>query len=201
MHPPLLVVIASFTMAIFVTLLASGVTGSAMLPDTVTGLLSYVFFTSSFVLTYFRFQGVAFLRLFRWRGANRKLMVIFLSGLTAVYCFGVFAPAEIEPVDAEISVITSVILITGVVFTGPVFEELFYRGILFDGLLRKTGTWVASLVLSSLFALMHYPASLLYAGVFFIYGLLFCALKVKYKSLLYPLVLHISANLLLLTMS
>lgn len=201
MHPPLLAVIASFTMAVFATLLASGVTGNAMVPEPLTGLLLYVFFTSAFVLTYFRFQGVAFLRLFRWHGANLKLVGVFLSGLIGAYWFGAYVPAPVDASNAEVSLVTSVILIVGVVFTGPVFEELFYRGILLDAVKEKTGIITASLLSSSLFALLHFPVNSLYGAVFLLYGLIFCALRVVCKSLLYPLILHVCVNLMLLVVA
>lgn len=201
MHPPLLAVIASFTMAVFVTLLASGVTGSVMLPEPLTGLLLYVFFTLAFVLTYFRFQGVAFLRLFRWHGVNRKLVIVFISGVRGAYWFGAYAPTPVDASNAEVSLVTSAILIVGVVFTGPVFEELFYRGILLDAIKRKTGIITASFLSSSLFAILHFPVNSVYGAVFLLYGLIFCALRVVCKSLLYPLILHVSVNLVLLVVA
>lgn len=194
----MLSIFSSLTMGIFVTLLASNATPWLMLPADINALMLYQVFASAFLLTYLRFHGASLLRQFSWKGADCKLYGIFTLALIGVYCFSVFITNETTTTTAGVSAFITGSLVFGIIIIGPVFEELFYRGLLFDGIAKRRGTAVAALLSSTVFALIHFPQSLTYGFVFFIYGLIFCMLKVNYQSLLYPLLLHMFANMVIL---
>jgi membrane protease YdiL (CAAX protease family) len=81
------------------------------------------------------------------------------------------------------------------VFLGPIFEEIIFRGIIYK-LLKRTYSTLFSVFFSSLlFTLVHFN----YAGngiIVFVYGVLFCLMYFKTKSLLAPIVFHILINFL-----
>jgi membrane protease YdiL (CAAX protease family) len=79
----------------------------------------------------------------------------------------------------------------------PVFEELMFRGVLFLGLVRRTGFVPAALVSSILFAVVHTqydPWELISVGVF---GLACCWLTWRTGSLKSSIVLHMVYNALI----
>jgi len=82
------------------------------------------------------------------------------------------------------------------VVTGPVFEELLFRGAMFAALLRHWGIWVAAIVPSILWALLHlgYEPWLLasIAGS----GVVLAIIRLRSGSLYVPLCLHAAGNLL-----
>lgn len=76
----------------------------------------------------------------------------------------------------------------------PVVEEIIYRGIIFNQLLKRYSVGISIFVSSLLFALMH----LRFAGIayLFLYGLLLSFAYYRTKSILTPIVLHIFINLM-----
>jgi len=81
------------------------------------------------------------------------------------------------------------------VVLGPVFEELFFRGLLFGGLARSAlGAWPALALVSLLFAAAHFPKDLFYFGNVLAYGLLFAAARFATGSLYLAMGLHSAAN-------
>jgi len=82
-----------------------------------------------------------------------------------------------------------------VVFLGPVFEEILFRGLLFGGLARsRLGAWPALALISLLFAAAHFPKDLFYFGNILAYGLLFTAARFATGSLYLAMGLHSAAN-------
>ncbi len=149
----MLSIFSSFTMGIFVTLLASNATPWLMLPADINALMLYQIFTSAFVLTYLWFHGASLRRQFSWKGADRRLYGIFTLALIGVYCFSVFISNETTTTTVGVSAFITGSLVFGIIIIGQVFEELFYRGLLFDGIAKRSGTAVAALLSSKVFAL------------------------------------------------
>lgn len=82
------------------------------------------------------------------------------------------------------------------VVTGPLFEELVFRGAMFSALLRRWGIRVAAIVTSVLWGLLH----LGYEPWFVISvtgsGVVLAVIRWKTGSIYIPLVLHAAGNLL-----
>jgi len=80
------------------------------------------------------------------------------------------------------------------VLLAPVLEELIFRGIMLDGLLRKTSPLKAILLSSFLFALVHLnPWQFISAMVI---GLFAGWVYYRTRNLLYPMLIHITNNAL-----
>jgi membrane protease YdiL (CAAX protease family) len=91
------------------------------------------------------------------------------------------------------SIIIKAMTILTVVVIVPVFEEMVFRGFLQSTLRSATTPWTAVLVVSSFFALFHYPNYAHMPSLFF----LSCGLGYAYErsgSLLRPILMHIFFN-------
>lgn len=80
------------------------------------------------------------------------------------------------------------------VVLAPIFEELFFRGLIFNQLSKRINLWIAAGVSALLFALIHWSwpefISLFLAAMIYAY------LCNKSNSLIAPLVSHIGHNLI-----
>ena len=81
----------------------------------------------------------------------------------------------------------------------PIAEELLFRGLFFRKMREKWNFWVCTFVVSCLFVLIHYifKAHAMAALMPFVGSLLFCLSYEKTKSILTPVLLHISGNLII----
>ena len=97
------------------------------------------------------------------------------------------AMMSIESANLWLNLLTFVLL-------APVFEELIFRGIMLDGLLRKTSPLKAILLSSFLFALVHLnPWQFISAMVI---GLFAGWVYYRTRNLLYPMLIHVTNNAL-----
>ena len=80
------------------------------------------------------------------------------------------------------------------VVTGPVAEELFFRGALFATLMRRWGPWVAVIAPTILWALMHYQYEPWIIASIAGSGLVLAIIRWKSGSLYIPMALHTAAN-------
>lgn len=81
--------------------------------------------------------------------------------------------------------------------SGPVAEEIFFRGILF-GYLRRYGVIIAAVSSTLFFVLAHSTGGIPFTQI--IGGLLFCYFYEKTDSLLAPLIIHITGNMAMFTL-
>ncbi|MGN7414723.1 lysostaphin resistance A-like protein [Paenibacillus sp. SAF-068] len=72
----------------------------------------------------------------------------------------------------------------------PLYEELLFRGLLFSTLSNKYGTWLSLVISSVIFGLLHGDVFLATS----IFGLVFCCIFYKTKSLLPGILLHMIWN-------
>lgn len=86
----------------------------------------------------------------------------------------------------------SPILIIVVSVIGPILEEIIFRKIIFGTLYQKYNFWIAAIISSVIFALVHMEPEhvLLYSAV----GLTFAYLYIKTKRILVPIIAHVSMN-------
>lgn len=79
-----------------------------------------------------------------------------------------------------------------VAVVGPIAEEVFFRGFLQQALVRRIGTIKGVLLASFFFAAFH--VDIAYFAPLFLSGLLLGMLRVKFRSLWAPILLHIINN-------
>ena len=90
----------------------------------------------------------------------------------------------------------SILRVLAVSILGPIAEELIFRGMLFSRFSRtKMGAFGAIVLTSALWAVMHYFYSPGVIGVIFIGGLLLGAARHYSKSIVFPVLMHITWNL------
>lgn len=87
-----------------------------------------------------------------------------------------------------------ILLITQIIISGPIAEELFFRGFIFRLLRSKQNFWIASIISSAIFALLHQNAynfiPLLLLSIYLSY------IYEKTDSISYPILLHALHNFL-----
>ncbi|MBP5294391.1 MAG: CPBP family intramembrane metalloprotease [Lachnospiraceae bacterium] len=105
--------------------------------------------------------------------------------------------AENDFMSAFQNKLVLVILIEAVV--APVLEELLFRRVMF-GLLRKViPVYVAALIVSAVFGVLHFNLPQGLYGFFF--GFLLCEVMILYGTWIAPLIVHAAANALALFMN
>ena len=117
-----------------------------------------------------------------------------LSTIAPEYVEGILNDDFLQPVlgGNHQALINGLIALNLVVFA-PVCEEIVFRGFLFTRWRRKWGPGRASFCVSVLFALMH-PNIL----GFFVFSLAMCAMYIRFRSLIVPMLAHASNNLIAL---
>ena len=83
-----------------------------------------------------------------------------------------------------------------IIFGAPIFEELFFRGFLLEGLRRgPTGEVGAVVICSACWAAVHLQYGVYEITSIFVFGLVLGAARIKSGSLWVPIAMHILANL------
>lgn len=82
-----------------------------------------------------------------------------------------------------------IILIVAIV--GPILEEIIFRKIIFGTLYKKTNFWIAGLISSLIFALVHMDHHLI---IYMSIGLLFAYLYAKTNRIITSIIAHASMN-------
>jgi uncharacterized protein len=124
-------------------------------------------------------------------------IALYLAWYLAEWIHFTLWPAEENPVTAEAlrewTLPGSLVLM---VVTGPLFEELLFRGALFTALLRRWGFWPAAIVTSLLWGLIHIGYEPWFIVSIAGSGVLLAMIRHKTGSIYIPLVLHAFGNLL-----
>lgn len=122
------------------------------------------------------------------------LVLQLVAGLTGFEVPEVQQGLREAIVDGRIGVL----VILSVVVVAPVAEELFYRGLLFQGLRGPLGHWPAVVASAVLFGLSHYQsgniAGTLYALVVLSSLGAYLAWALQRRSLVTPIVMHATFN-------
>lgn len=86
-----------------------------------------------------------------------------------------------------------------IVIFGPVFEEIFMRGFLFEGFrISRIGAVGAITLTALIWALFHIQYNLFGISQIFVFGLILGIVRLKTKSLWSPLIMHSFFNFLVL---
>ena len=90
------------------------------------------------------------------------------------------------------------LLIVVMVVVAPIYEELMFRGIIWSALQEQLsgtrGLWLASLISSALFAVIHLQYGIYEISTIMLLAMLFCYARIKSGSLLLPMAMHIVNN-------
>lgn len=121
-------------------------------------------------------------------------VIVFIVGtdlLTAALGRPVVPPFMVEAYSSS----PPILLFAAVVFAAPVFEEVFFRGLMM-GALESSGVpvMIAAVVTSLCWAATHLQYDLYGIATIFFMGLLFAAARVKTGSLIPCLTMHGLAN-------
>ena len=144
--------------------------------------------------------------------SRSKMLPGFVRGLIWSVCFGIAAgvlflvlfAAGINPLKLVNTPLPSApgqififFLVGGVI--GPVWEEIFFRGIIF-GFFRRWGVYAAILISTALFVLPHYDGHHLPLTQI-VGGIVFAIAYEKEKSLMVPVTIHCLGNMAIFSLT
>jgi len=144
--------------------------------------------------------------------SRSKMLPGFVRGLIWSVCFGIAAgvlflvlfAAGINPLKLVNTPLPSApgqififFLVGGVI--GPVWEEIFFRGIIF-GFFRRWGVYAAILISTALFVLPHYDGHHLPLTQI-VGGIVFAVAYEKEKSLIVPVTIHCLGNMAIFSLT
>jgi membrane protease YdiL (CAAX protease family) len=111
--------------------------------------------------------------------------------------FGVEMGSENTKRIVEIIKLTPILVIVTSII-GPILEEIIFRKIIFGALYKKYNFFIAAIISSLLFAVVHMELEhlLLYSAM----GLTFAFLYVKTKRILVPIFAHVAMNTFVVVM-
>ena len=137
-------------------------------------------------------------------GLKRGLVWSAGFGIAAGILFTVLLAAGINPLKLVHTPLPSAprqiilfYLVGGVI--GPVWEEIFFRGIIF-GFFRRWGLYAAILISTALFVWPHYDGSNLPLTQI-VGGIVFAAAYEKEKSLVVPITIHCLGNIAIFSLT
>lgn len=121
---------------------------------------------------------------------NKLLYMIPLGiGVSFTYNMLVFELIKNKEI-ADLNILI-VILYTGII--GPLFEEIVFRYVSLRKANELYNTKIAVIIISLVFALLHSGIiNIIYA---FIIGIILSYIYIKKENILYPIIIHISANI------
>lgn len=121
---------------------------------------------------------------------------LVLAALIAV--LGPVEPPQQQLIqEVTVGGVTTVLAMIAVVVTGPVVEEVVFRGVLFQALKRRTGLWPAVVLSSLLFAAVHVEITQpLFSFALFLLGGVFALVYHRTGSLVVPTIGHAAFNLI-----
>lgn len=165
-----------------------------LLVSVVTGLLAYGFSSGplSFLLGSRSALG--------WRGYIGGAAATMFTGLSVMFLVAAVGnPASESNSFLAESVMTpspdlATLVIVSIVLTGPLGEELFFRGFLMDSLNRVLGSGYAILLSATLFGLIHFDPVQSFAAT--VMGVVLGILAVSGGSLRPAIVAHVFNNLI-----
>ena len=107
-------------------------------------------------------------------------------------------PAESDiMVDAYASSVWPALFWIAVIVVGPVFEEVLFRGFLFEGLrYSRIGVIGAVIVTSLVWAVSHLQYGLFQIAWIFVFGVILGIMRYSTGSLWAPTIMHVSNNLI-----
>lgn len=122
---------------------------------------------------------------------TKKLLLMIPLGLCVSLFYNMLTISFMTEQAIEIN---NIILYSYVVIIGPIFEEVVFRYLGLNAAKKAYPLKKAIVIVSLAFAFMHSGINnMIYA---FLIGILLSNIYNNYKNIMYPIVLHISANLM-----
>ena len=122
---------------------------------------------------------------------DRLLWDLFNGILTEEKAFkNVFNPQGFLNLTFTLQCLSTIVI-------SPIFEELFFRKLVFNQLLRPYSLTIAIIVSSALFSVIHFETPHNLLATFF-GGLLFALVFYRTQNILYPIILHMGFNFVIL---
>ena len=118
------------------------------------------------------------------------LLIIFPSMLELVL---EFLQQPVETITT-LPVLQFIIQIISLCILTPIWEEVFFRGVVFRRLSLRYKTTTAAVVSSLIFGLMHFGGSSMFHA--FLVGVLFCYIYARTQNIWVPIILHGFGNFL-----
>lgn len=120
--------------------------------------------------------------------ASEAFVVFWLMDLPPMIYFNDWR-WESVPGELEVPLMPNILSFLSVCVFAPIFEEVFFRGLLLHRWAAKWGTWPAIIGTSSLFGILH-PDVL---GAF-VFGVAMCVLYLRTQSLFLLIICHAANN-------
>lgn len=146
-------------------------------------------------------------RPFYWRSLAVCLWWLSLFLVVSEFVTHALGRTPMAFMDALMSTAHLPLLVVAMVVVAPIYEELIFRGVLFDAwhqVFARFGENIAiicaSMISSALFAVVHLQYAAFEMGMVFGLSLVFCYARVYCRSLIAPILLHIFNNGLAMAM-
>ncbi|MFI3289856.1 MAG: CPBP family intramembrane glutamic endopeptidase [Rikenellaceae bacterium] len=144
------------------------------------------------VIIYRQIRGGKWRLGFSVRGFNPTILlwgfIMLLSTVVVIEPLMQYLPESQAPVGRGIYMLIALLIVA------PIFEELLCRGVILEAIRRKHGGWIACVVSSLMFGVMHFePQSILNA---FMIGLLLGYLYIRTNSIFAPIIIHFLNNVM-----
>ncbi|MGM9950488.1 MAG: lysostaphin resistance A-like protein [Lysinibacillus sp.] len=199
----LLLIISTVISVIFLGEL-SGLAGKAAVDVLMTGLLMLYIYRSVKVLQ-IELNGQAIsgaMSLGRWAkymGATLFVKVIGIFGAsTLVLLFLLAFPSSIDAINRILlegqlqperpTMFVFLLMFVSLCIFTPIWEEFFFRGILFRRLALRYRTTTSAVVSSLVFGLLHFGGNSIFHA--FLVGILFCYIYASTQNIWVPVILH-----------
>jgi hypothetical protein len=132
-----------------------------------------------------------------WYTSNSVERSIFLGFVFSIITSTVMIIDNLLFVDkiVELSGVFFVVNLAATILFGPIIEEIIYRGMVIDFLIRWLGKILSVLISAVLFSLFHIPENFLDFLFVVIAGLFFGMLYTIEKNLIAPTVAHSITNI------
>ena len=163
-------------------------------------LVLYSCFVLMFIILTFFFNKIKGNKMrFSFKVLNFKTILLFLP-ILLLFTFGIYLPLNIFFKSISMEIIPemeqSIFLIFGAVFLAPLAEEIIFRGIILEGLMKKYSSITSVIISSVFFMLFHLPW---YNMPFsFVMSLFLGWIYIKTQSIGNTIILHSITNIFIL---
>jgi uncharacterized protein len=124
-------------------------------------------------------------------GIFMAFMAQYVAVIIEVTVFGIEPGSENTEMIVKLAKATpALILVVAVI--GPILEEIVFRMIIFGTLYKRFNFWIAAIISSVIFAVVHMDFEHLLVYAFM--GVVFSFLYVRTKRIIVPIVAHVALN-------
>lgn len=185
--------------------------GNEVYAGTITGFimaivflfLTYIFCIKKHRLTWSAIGLRSFNPRFIWH-ITLSILLILVFSVFALYTFDFLGIAyqnqRTEDIQHNFSFLTAIVALLSAVVVSPIYEEIFYRGVLYNFFRTKMGQLWGLIVNATIFTLVHIPhyetLPMMFAG-----GIVFAWLYEKSSSIFPAILAHALLNLIGVTLS